>query len=178
MTIAQLAPAPHLGAPGFTLLPFDPASTPAVSALHATVFGPGRFARTAFRLRERARPLPDLSFLAFDGPVVVGSVSMSRITVGTTHGTLLGPLAVLSPVRDRGIGRALLAKAVERAFVTGEPYVLLVGDAPYYAPFGFERVPPASMLMPGPVDPARLLIACNPKAGERWPSGVVAGVDS
>ena len=37
------------------------------------------------------------------------------------------------------------------------PIVLLVGDMPYYGRFGFKPVPPGRIILPGPVDPARLL---------------------
>jgi predicted N-acetyltransferase YhbS len=154
-----------------TMTPTDAAR---VQALHARVFGPGRFARTAFRLREQAAPLLALSLTALDADTLIGAVSMSRITVGPVPGVLLGPLAVLPDKRDLGIGRTLLAKAVQAAHLSGEPYVLLVGDLPYYAPAGFAVVPHGTMAMPGPVDPARLLIAVNPSAPTP-PMGPVRG---
>ncbi|GAB5510590.1 MAG: N-acetyltransferase [Hyphomicrobiales bacterium] len=149
--------------------------TAAVEVLHATVFGPGRFARTAFRLRESAVELLAISRKALLDEVLVAAVTLSRISVGETPGVLLGPLAVSPELRDLGIGRFLLAEAVEAAFEAGEPYVLLVGDLPYYRHAGFNRVPFGTMAMPGPVDPSRLLIALNPNGGEA-PSGSVAGM--
>lgn len=146
----------------------------AIEALHASVFGPGRFARTAFRLRERAAPLLEISRKAMADGVLVGAVTMSRISIGQMPGVLLGPLAVCPELRDLGIGRVLLAEAAEAAFGAGEPYVLLVGDLPYYEHVGFSRVPFGTMAMPGPVDPSRLLIAVNPEGGA-LPSGVVVG---
>lgn len=146
----------------------------AVENLHATVFGPGRFARTAFRLRERAVELFAISRKALLDDVLVAAVTMSRISVGETPGTLLGPLAVSPDLRDLGIGRYLLAEAVRAAFEAGEPYVLLVGDLPYYGQAGFNHVPIGTIMMPGPVDPSRLLIALNPQ-GADMPSGSVAG---
>jgi predicted N-acetyltransferase YhbS len=145
-----------------------------VNALHEQVFGPGRYARTAFRLREKAAPLLPLSFVAEDDGALIGSVSMSRIAVGETHGVLLGPLAVLAEKRDLGVGKALLFQAVQAAHQSGEPFVLLVGDLPYYAPASFAVVPFGSMKMPGPVDPTRLLVAMNPSV-ELMPTGVVRG---
>jgi predicted N-acetyltransferase YhbS len=35
--------------------------------------------------------------------------------------------------------------------------VLLVGDEPYYARFGFRRIPSRQLTLPGPVDPDRFL---------------------
>jgi predicted N-acetyltransferase YhbS len=147
----------------------------AIEALHAKVFGPGRFARTAFRLRERAAVLLPISRKALSDNGLVGAVTMSRIHIGPTPGVLLGPLAVEPMLRDRGIGRQLLTDAVGAAFQAGELYVLLVGDLPYYAPVGFSPVPPRSMVMPGPVDPKRLLIAVNPIGNGALPTGPVSG---
>ncbi len=146
-----------------------------VHALHAVVFGPGRYARTAFRLREKAAPLVALSYVAEEDGVLIGAVSMSRVAVGEARGVLLGPLAVLPQKRDLGVGKALLARAVASAFSVGESFVLLVGDLPYYAPVGFTRVPFGQMVLPGPVDPSRLLIATNPEAMVDVPAGAVRG---
>jgi hypothetical protein len=74
-----------------TMQPSDDAR---VQALHEQVFGPGRYARTAFRLREKAAPLLSLSLVANEEGTLIGAVSMSRIAVGENHGVLLGPLAV------------------------------------------------------------------------------------
>ncbi|MEM1285994.1 MAG: N-acetyltransferase [Pseudomonadota bacterium] len=150
-----------------------------VDALHAAAFGPGRFARTAFRLRERAAPVMACSFVARIDRALVGAVSMSRLVIGGketgSRGLLLGPLAVSPDHRDVGVGRALLGQAVQAAFASGEPYVLLVGDLPYYAPTGFQRVPPGTMVMPGPVDPMRLLVAISPSLEGDAPTGRVEG---
>ncbi len=70
---------------------------------------------------------------------------------------MLGPLAVDPSFEGRGIGSALTRAAIEAAREAGEGLVILVGDAPYYARFGFAPVPPGRLTMPGPVDPARLL---------------------
>ncbi|MEQ8658467.1 MAG: N-acetyltransferase [Hyphomicrobiales bacterium] len=157
-----------------TFSPMQSGDEPRVNALHERVFGPGRFARTAFRLREKAAPFLSLSLVAEEAGTLIGAVSMSRIAVGDTNGVLLGPLAVLPEKRDVGVGKALLFQAVEAAHRSGEPFVLLVGDLPYYAPAGFEVVPLGTMTMPGPVDPSRLLIAMSSSANA-LPAGVVRG---
>lgn len=159
---------------GLALTPMLGSDAAAIEALHASVFGPGRFARTAFRLRERAGGLLHISRKALLNDVLVGAVTMSRISVGETAGVLLGPLAVNADLRDLGIGRLLLAEAVAAAFQADEPFVLLVGDLPYYQQAGFSRVPFGTMAMPGPVDPSRLLISTNPDNGT-LPSGQVVG---
>lgn len=155
--------------------PMQAGDEPRVHTLHAKVFGPGRYARTAFRLRERAAPLLAFSRVAEEKGALIGAVSMSRIAVGDVRGVLLGPLAVLADKRDLGVGRALLGQSVEAALSAGEPYVLLVGDLPYYSPAGFRVVPFGTMTMPGPVDPSRLLIAMHPSV-EAMPQGTVRGV--
>lgn len=160
---------------GLALTPMCGSDADVIEALHAAVFGPGRLARTAFRLRERAAALLDISRKAMVDDALMGAVTMSRIMVGDSAGVLLGPLAVSPHLRDLGIGRVLLADAVSAAFQADEPYVLLVGDLPYYEQTGFKRVPVGTMVMPGPVDPSRLLIAVNPDDGA-LPSGFVTGV--
>ncbi|MEM1289142.1 MAG: N-acetyltransferase [Pseudomonadota bacterium] len=136
-----------------------------IALLHAEVFGPGRFARTAFRLRETAPLLREHCFCARLDDGLVGAVSISKISVGDTRLALLGPLAVKTAYRDAGIGRALLARATQSVFDAAMPGVLLVGDAPYYAAAGYQPVRPGSIQMPGPVDPMRLLLARNPSMG-------------
>jgi predicted N-acetyltransferase YhbS len=71
---------------------------------------------------------------------------------------LLGPLTVEPPFRDRGVGRALLDRALKDAKARGHGLVLLVGDEAYYSRAGFKRIPKGHATMPGPVDPARLLV--------------------
>jgi hypothetical protein len=82
-----------------TILPETPDDAIAVERLHARTFGPGRFARTAFRIRERGVQLPDLSFTARIGTLLVGSVRLTAIRIGEAEGLLLGPLTVEPPFR-------------------------------------------------------------------------------
>jgi predicted N-acetyltransferase YhbS len=134
-----------------------PVDAEAVERLHERAFGPGRFARTAFRLREGTPHLLDLSFTALVGTLLVGSVRMSPILAGATPGLMLGPLTVDPAFENRGIGKALIGRSIESARTKGHALVVLVGDEPYYRRFGFERVPPRQLELPGPVDPDRLL---------------------
>lgn len=157
-------------------LPQDDA---AILRLHERAFGPGRFARASFRLRERAPPVPELSFTALVGTLLVGSVKVSPVEIGLESATMdalmLGPLAVEPAFEGRGIGAALMERALEAARAAGHTLMLLVGDEPYYARFGFVRVPPGRLAMPGPVDPARLLAAeLEPGALERAAGRVLA----
>lgn len=142
----------------FTLIPETEKHAAHIEALHEDVFGPGRFARTAFRVREGCPADIRFSFVAFEGDVLVGSVRFTRIMIGEKKAFLLGPLCVATSTQNNGIGKALVEKGLEQVLAeTGLP-VILVGDAPYYAPLGFERAP-HGIKMPGPVDYSRLLIA-------------------
>ena len=142
-----------------TILPETAADGPAIDRLHERTFGPGRYAKSAYRLREQVAHNLDLSFIARVGTLLVGSVRLSPIRIGETKALLLGPLTVEPPFRDRGVGQALIARSLEAARASGHQLVILVGDEPYYGKCGFKRVAPGRVSMPGPVDPARLLVA-------------------
>lgn len=142
-----------------TILPESADDAVAIDRLHERTFGPGRFARTAYRIREDAAHKLDLSFTARIGTLLVGSVRLSPIRIGETPALLLGPLTVEPPFRDRGIGIGLIERALQEAKAKGHRLVVLVGDEPYYARGGFKRIPKGAVTMPGPVDPGRLLVA-------------------
>jgi predicted N-acetyltransferase YhbS len=128
-----------------------------VEALNQSVFGPGRFAKTAYRLREGVAPLSDLSFVAVEDGVLRGSVRFWPIRVGGHENLLLGPLAVDPAQRGRGIGITLMQAGIEAARRGPHGAILLVGDEPYYAKVGFSRLPPGRVKFPGPVDANRIL---------------------
>lgn len=144
---------------GVDYRPELPADADAIEAIHEETFGPGRFARTAFRLREGVPHDPVLSLVAEHEGAVVGSVRLTPIRIGETPALLLGPLAVRPHLKSRGVGKALMRKSMDEARRGGHRLVLLVGDLPYYWPFGFRVVKPGTVEMPGPVDPGRLLVA-------------------
>ena len=83
---------------------------------------------------------------------------LTPIRIGETQALLLGPLTVEPPFRERGIGQALIERACAQAKSKGHRLVVLVGDEPYYGKSGFKQIPKGHVKMPGPVDPARLLI--------------------
>jgi len=145
--------------PAFTILPETPGDALAIERLHERTFGPGRFARTAYRIREGVTHLRELSYTARIGTLLVGSVQLTAIRIGGTAALLLGPLTVEPPFRGRGIGQALIERALADARRLGHRLVVLVGDEPYYAKAGFRQVPKGQIVMPAPVDPARLLAA-------------------
>lgn len=142
-----------------TILPETQDDAEAVERLHERTFGPGRYAKTAYRLREQMPHRLDVSFTARIGTLLVGSVWLSSIRIGETKALLLGPLTVEPPFRERGIGLALIERALKNAAEKGHRLVILVGDEPYYSKGGFKRIPPGRAIMPGPVDPGRLLVA-------------------
>ncbi len=131
----------------------------AIERLHERTFGPGRYAKTAYRLREQVPHTLALSFTARIGTLLVGSVRLSPVRIGETKALLLGPLTVEPAFRERGVGQALIDRALKEAAAGGHRLVILVGDEPYYGKAGFKPVPPGRVTMPGPVDPARLLVA-------------------
>ena len=129
----------------------------AVEQLAAAAFGPGRFARTAFRLREGASHEPALSFVAAKAGELVGSVRVTAIAIDGEPALVLGPLVVAPDHKNEGVGSALMKRSVTAAREAGHRLMILVGDHPYYRPFGFEIVPRGHITLPGPVDPDRLL---------------------
>jgi predicted N-acetyltransferase YhbS len=147
-----------------------------ISKLHARVFGPGRFARSAYRVREGKGHLSRYCLVAHLGSELVASLRMTEIAIGGRRGAvLLGPLAVDPDHRGMGIGTRLMREALASAKAGGTSLVILVGDDPYYGRFGFKAVPAGQIVFPGPVNPARIL-ACelNPGAAEAYRGLVVA----
>ena len=141
-----------------------------IEELVIATFGAGRFAKTAYRLREGVKPVPELCFVAIDNEsnALLGSVQFSNIDIGGTPSLLLGPLAVRPELRGKGIGISLMQKGIEEARRRGHATVILVGDEPYYSKVGFAQVPPGQIRLPGPVDPKRLLgLALKPGAFAR-----------
>src|ERR1043166_9585151 len=141
-----------------TILPEKPNDADAIERLHERTFGPGRYVLSAYRLREHVDHLLELSFTARIGTLLVGSVRQLPICIGDTPALMLGPLTVERPFRKRGVGRALLDRALDDAKKAGHRLIVLGGDEPYYSRVGFKVVPKGSVTIPGPVDYSRLLI--------------------
>jgi predicted N-acetyltransferase YhbS len=131
----------------------------AIEALVTLGFGPGRFAKTAYRLREGVKPDARLSFVAADKDTgtLLGSVRFWPIVVGGTPSLLLGPLAVRPDLRGQGIGIGLMQRGIAEARTLECQTIILVGDEPYYARVGFGKIPPRKIRFPGPVAPERVL---------------------
>lgn len=129
-----------------------------IEQLQADCFGPGRFARAAFRVRERFEIDPSLSLIAELDGKPVSSVAMTPISLSGFNGYLLGPLATDPKYRGLGAGRLLVEEVSKLALQRGPGvFVILVGDASYYAPMGFLPVV-GPIQFPGPVDPKRILV--------------------
>lgn len=146
----------------------------AIEALLDRAFGPGRFAKSSERVRESADFAPELSFCAWseDGELA-GVVRQWRVRVGETPVVFLGPLAVDPDQQSGGVGGLLVQRALEAAKAAGEAGVLLVGDGPYFARFGFEAAPAKGVIMPGPVDQRRVLVCAFRDLGEGFAGPVV-----
>jgi predicted N-acetyltransferase YhbS len=147
-----------------SILPQTPGDAMAVERLHERAFGPGRLAKSAYRLREGIGRRPAFAFTARIGTLLVGSVELWPVRIGATAALLLGPLTVEPAFRERGIGHALIERGLAAAKAADHRLVILVGDEPYYRRSGFKRAPNGHVTMPGPVDPARLLV-CELVAG-------------
>jgi predicted N-acetyltransferase YhbS len=129
-----------------------------LSQLSAEAFGPGRFARSAYRVREGVPPVASLCLAGWRDGRLVGGIRFTAISIGEEKdAALLGPLVVDPAEKGKGFGRALVEEGLARAKAEGFALVLLVGDMPYYGRFGFSPVRPGQITLPGPVDPARLL---------------------
>jgi predicted N-acetyltransferase YhbS len=144
----------------FAISPTLPADHDAIEHLLDLSFGTERRTKTSYRLREGSAAVEGLSQAVRDEELgVVGAISYWPLAMGAkgTKALLLGPLAVHPQRQNLGIGLLLMQQTLTMAKAAGHRLVLLVGDAPYYARVGFEQVPEGQLLMPGPVDPKRLL---------------------
>lgn len=142
-----------------TILPETTDDAVAIERLHERTFGPGRYARSAYRVREGRGHALALSFTARIGSLLVGSVRLTPICIDETPALLLGPLTVEPPFRKRGVGSALIECALKEAKAKAHRLVVLVGDEPLYSKSGFKRIPKGQVKLPGPVDPERMLVA-------------------
>ncbi|MEQ9693748.1 N-acetyltransferase [Shimia sp. SDUM112013] len=127
-----------------------------VEALYDLCFAPGREALSSYRLREGVPPVEGLSLVARDGAgILAGAIRYWPVKVGGQDALLLGPVAVHPTRQGEGLGGYLIRESLEVARTLGWERVLLVGDAPYYARFGFEKL--EDVHMPPPTNPDRVL---------------------
>ncbi len=127
-----------------------------VEALYDLCFAPGRTALSSYRLREDMPPVEGLSIVARDPDGIVGgAIRYWPVKIGDDTALLLGPVAVHPTRQGEGLGALLIHDSLQRARALGWSRVMLVGDAPYYRRFGFERLD--SVQMPPPTNPDRVL---------------------
>lgn len=145
--------------PAYEIIPDSPEHAGAVEALYDDVFGPGRFAKTAERLREGNSKIADASLVAVDAEGVTGVVRVWPVTVGgKDRAAFLGPIAVAERRRGNGVAFKLMERAIGVCREQGYAAVILVGDHDYYDRFGFKQAGAGRFLLPGPVDQHRVLI--------------------
>ncbi len=151
----------------------------ALLSLNEKAFGPGRFARTAYRVREGGMCEPSLNLCAVLEGEIIGSVDFTPVAIGgVPQALLLGPLIIADNHKNQGHGLRLMLHGLGRARDLDYRLVILVGDLPYYARAGFRAPPLGRIVFPGPVDPARILYAeLVPEALEAY-RGLVRGIPS
>ena len=138
------------------LRPENPDDWWEIEALYDLCFAPGREALSSYRLRDGIAPLAGLSRVARDDDgILAGAIRFWPVRVGDAPALLLGPIAVHPTRQGEGLGGALIRDALAAAAADGWARVLLVGDAPYYGRFGFQRM--AEVEMPPPTNPDRVL---------------------
>jgi predicted N-acetyltransferase YhbS len=126
-------------------------------ALLDASFGENRSLRTCQRLRDGRAPAEGLAFSAMADGYLVGTLRLWHVSAGGTRALMLGPLAVEASSRKLGVGTALMDHALAAATARGHRAVILLGDAPYYARFGFSAQKTAELSLPGPFERDRLL---------------------
>ena len=140
----------------YSLTPEIPDDHWEVEALYDLCFAPGRTALSSYRLREDVPPVTGLSHVARDADLILaGAIRYWPVRIGDAAALLLGPVAVHPTRQGEGLGRALIAESLAQAAPLGWDRVMLVGDAPYYGKFGFERL--SDVIMPPPTNPDRVL---------------------
>ena len=127
-----------------------------VEALYDLCFAPGREALSSYRLRDGVEPVRGLSLVARDADgILAGAIRFWPVRIGRKKALLLGPVAVHPTRQGEGLGGWLIRESLGLAGKLGWERVLLVGDAPYYARFGFQRL--EGVTMPPPTNPDRVL---------------------
>jgi predicted N-acetyltransferase YhbS len=126
-------------------------------ALLDACFGASRHTRTCQRLRDGRAPAEGLALSAVRQGQLVGTVRLWHVSAGGIPALMLGPLAVEDSSRKLGVGAALMDHALAAAKARGHRAVILLGDAPYYARFGFSAARTGELSLPGPFELDRLL---------------------
>lgn len=135
-----------------------------VEALYDLCFAPGRSALSSYRLRDGVDPIGRLCLTARDNDgILAGAVRNWPVLAGGHEAILLGPIAVHPTRQGEGVAALLMQRCLTDAHDQGWARMMLVGDAPYYARFGFDRL--SEVQMPPPTNPDRVLgVALQPGA--------------
>ncbi len=158
-----------------TIRPEVAADEAAREALLDLAMGEGRRKKASEKLRRRRLPAEGLAFVAAaETGEILATVRLWPVLAGAHPALLLGPLAVAPEAQGTGIGSRLMRRALAEAAFRGHGAVILVGDAPYYARFGFSAELTLALDMPGPVDRARFLALELQPGALAGASGMVA----
>ncbi len=149
--------APVQAAAAFAIRSERGSDVPAREALLDACFGDNRHERTCQRLRDGRAPAAGLALTAVRGGALIGTLRLWHVSAGGRDALMLGPLAVDPDARSLGVGAALMEEALAIAAARGHGAVILLGDAPYYARFGFSAEKTAELELPGPFERERLL---------------------
>ncbi len=145
----------------FPILPERPGDAAQIDTLLDLTFGSERTMKTVYRLREGVAHLKSLAFVVRDGEgVLLGSIRYWPVAIGedAVPAIMLGPVAVHPDYQGQGIGRALIRHSLYAATRQGHRLCILVGDKPYYEPFGFSSAADHGLEMPGWVERERFQI--------------------
>lgn len=150
------------------LIPLAEIDPALIEELLDRAFEPERKKRTAYRIRDGVEWLPGLSFAALDeegyltGTIQVWPVGLTD-DQGRAHPMLLvGPVAVVPERQTEGYGKALMMAMLGALNPLAPLPLVMIGDEDYYGRFfQFHAAPTQGWQVPGPVDPARLLVRCE-----------------
>ena len=138
----------------FTLAPEQSEHAEIIDSLVAEAFGPDRFHKTVYKLRDGMAPIAELGWVALDQQGrLQASIRYWPISIGARWpAVLLGPVAVKPEMQGKGMGKALIRRTLALATSLGHRICVLVGDREYYEPFGFVNAPKLGLELPGWVD--------------------------
>lgn len=140
-----------------TLTPLAKADAAAIEALLDAAFGADRHGRTAYRLRAEADWLPAMSFAAWNGERLVGTLQSWPVALDTDRLVMVGPVAVLPDAQGQGVGTALMDRLIVAAEAESEQVLMMIGDPDYYGRWGFTAKDTGGWRIDGPYDTHRLL---------------------
>lgn len=145
------------------IIPENPAChADAIEALFHATFGPGHFAKAAERLREYSVSLPHISRVAVLEGDVIGVCRVWPLRVGEgeaeQRALFYGPVAVAVSHRGSRLGLSITGEAIEAGIEAGWPAAVLIGAPSYFGEIGFEVIEKGRLTLPGPQDPARIMV--------------------